>query len=293
MLALISRRHEGPTNEMTDIADQSDQSVENGWTAIVLAGQRPGQDPLAAQFGETWKALVPLDGEAMLTHVLRTLHGVERIKRIVVLCQKPEALIDAVQSDGPIELVESQANISQSILNVVGGDKAPWPVLVTTADHPLLTGEMVDQFLDGAEGDLSIGMVGRKTFRKSFPECQRTWLPFWDDGFSGANLFALITDNSRRALNLWVVAESDRKAAFRLFRHFGLILSLRGITRTISLKHAFASAGQRIGIIARSVVLDDPVAAIDVDKVGDHSLATQIMAERANARRVATGSSPT
>ena len=33
---------------------------EAGWTVLLLAGQRPGTDPLAAAFGQQWKALVPV-----------------------------------------------------------------------------------------------------------------------------------------------------------------------------------------------------------------------------------------
>ncbi len=62
------------------------------WTAILLAGQRPGVDPLAQAFGEQWKALIRIDGEAMLSRVAKTLLASPSIARILVVAQQPEIL---------------------------------------------------------------------------------------------------------------------------------------------------------------------------------------------------------
>ena len=62
------------------------------WTAILLAGQRPGTDPLAAHFGQEWKALVRVGGEAMLSRVARTLLASPSVGRVLVLAQRPEVL---------------------------------------------------------------------------------------------------------------------------------------------------------------------------------------------------------
>jgi hypothetical protein len=151
---------------------------------------------------------------------------------------------------------------------------------VTTADHPLLTVEMIDEFVRRADGDLAVAMVERQTMLKQFPNAQRTWLRFSDGAWSGANLFALMTQKSSLALDLWAEAEQDRKKAWRLFLHFGLLLAIRALTRTIGLHQAMAKAGKRLGLDARLVPMSDPVAAIDVDKRSDHVLAEKILAER-------------
>lgn len=248
------------------------------WTAIILAGQRPGTDPLAAHFGETYKALVPLDGAPMLTHVLATLKSCPQIGRIVILGQEP--LILAAAAGDTAEIRRSNDGISSSLKAVMDAGDVPLPWLVTTADHPLLTREMIAEFLDKSSGDLSVGMVERQAMLTQFPRAQRTWLKFADGAWSGANLFAFANDNVRGALDLWAQAEKDRKQAWKLFVHFGPWLALRALTRTIGLGDAFAKAGRRLGLTATLVPLSDPVAAIDVDKPADHALALQIMAQR-------------
>lgn len=260
-------------------------SSPSAWTAIVLAGQRPGPDPLATHFGAAWKALVPVGGEPMVTRVIRTLTQVPAIGRILVLAQDPDALTRAVEAGGTATILPSGAGISASILAHAGTADAPWPILVTTADHPLLTPDMVTAFLAGAQTqpcDVAVGLVERATMLAAYPDNQRTWLRFADGHWSGANLFALRTVQARGALTLWAEAEQDRKKAWRLFLHFGPWLALRAITRTIGLAQALRRAGARLGLEARLVPLDMAEAAIDVDKPSDHVLAEAILARRSD-----------
>jgi len=250
------------------------------WTCIVLAGQRPGPDMLAQHFALERKALVPVRGEPMICHVVRTLHLSPHIGKIVILSQDAEHLRSAVAAAGGAILVESQNSISLSIKAQAETLGFSSPLLVTTADHPLLTVEMIDEFVRNADGDVAVAMVERQTMVQQFPDAQRTWLRFSDGAWSGANLFALITQKSLLALDLWADAEQDRKKAWRLFLHFGLRLAARALTRTIGLHQAIDKAGKRLGLDARLVPMSDPVAAIDVDKLSDHLLAEKILAAR-------------
>lgn len=254
---------------------------EKAWTAVILAGQRPGQDPLAAAFGGAWKALIHIDGAPMITHVLRTLHASGRFARIIVLAQEEAVLADAIADGGGADFMPSGRGISTSILSATAALDQPWPLFVTTADHPLLTTAMIDAFLAQAgEADLSVGMVERETMRAAYPDNQRTWLKFRDGHWSGTNLFAFTSDRAKAALTLWSAAEQDRKTVWKLFLHFGPWLALRALTRTIGLGEALQAAGQRLGLSAKLAPMPQAEAAIDVDKVSDHALASQIIARR-------------
>jgi GTP:adenosylcobinamide-phosphate guanylyltransferase len=250
------------------------------WTCIVLAGQRPGPDRLADHFGVRWKALVSVGGEPMLTRVIRTLHSSPSIGEIIVLGQDVDALKPAVDAGGGATIVQSADGISLSVKKCIEDIGFASPALVTAADHPLLTAEMIQQFLDEAGGDVAVAMVERQVMLGQFPDARRTWLRFSDGAWSGANLFALMSPKAMAALDLWADAEGDRKNAWKLFLHFGIWLAVRAITRTIGLKAALALAGRRLGIEVQLVPMSDPVAAIDVDKVSDYHLAEKILAGR-------------
>ena len=118
------------------------------WTAIILAGQRPEGDPMAAYCNVRFKALIPIHGQTMLERVARALLASPDIGRIVVMGQSPEALKSGLAADlaghDSIAFVESSDGIATSVHNVVGTAIAPWPVLVTTADNALLNGAILD-----------------------------------------------------------------------------------------------------------------------------------------------------
>ena len=224
-------------------------------------------------------------GKADASWVIETLLAKPQIGNIVILAQDREMVsalgLTELIDDDRVTFAESIGGISQSIAHVVGKAPADWPVLVTTADHPLLTVEMVSAFIDGADlGDLAIAAVERRTVLQRYPASKRTWLKFRGGAYSGANLFALRSPATLKALKLWAQAEQDRKKAFKLFWHFGPRLALRAITRTISFPSALHRAGRKLGLNASLVLLSQAEAAIDVDKISDHEQAELILSRR-------------
>lgn len=256
------------------------------WTALLLAGQRPGPDPLAASFGATHKALIEVGGVPMLARVVRTLLGAPEVARVVVLAQDFAALTahpgTAWLADEPrVGFATSGAGIAASVAAVAGSAAAPWPVLVTTADHVLLTPAMVAAFVGRAgAGDVAVGVVERRVVLGSYPDNRRTWLRFRGGAWSGANLFALRSAKSRAALELWADVERDRKSGWRLIFKLGPWLLAGAVLRVLTLDGAVRRLGARLGLDARAVALPFAEAAIDVDKPSDHALAEQILAAR-------------
>jgi CTP:molybdopterin cytidylyltransferase MocA len=252
------------------------------WTAILLAGQRPGTDPLAVHFGQTWKALVPVAGEAMLSRVAKTLLAAPSIARVVVVAQQPEALFTGdcawIAGEPRISTTISNTGIASSLAGIAGSDIAPWPVLVTTADHPLLRVEMIEAMIAGiGDADVAVAVVGQRTLLAAYPGNRRTWLRFRDEAWTGANLFALRTQNARKALLAWSEVERDRKKALKLIWHFGPLLALGALLRVVTLAGAMRLAGRRLGFAAKPIALPFAEAGIDVDKPSDHALVEEIL----------------
>ena len=256
------------------------------WTAIVMAGERAGGDPLARHFGVAAKALVPVAGEAMIGRVVRTLLAAPSVGRVVILAQSPRRLAEGAQAwiaaDPRVALRESAAGLADGIDAVAGGEDAPFPILVTTADHPLLTVTMVEHFLHAAAGaDVAFGAVERRVMAAAYPDNRRTWQRFRGGAYTGANLFALTGERSRGALDLYRRVEADRKRPLKLLRHFGLGLALRVATRTILLQDALDRVGRRTGLSIRLIEMPQAEAGIDVDKPSDHEEVEAILGRRA------------
>ncbi|HEY9554995.1 NTP transferase domain-containing protein [Allosphingosinicella sp.] len=253
------------------------------WTAIILAGRRPGEDGFAAANGVAAKALIQVGGMPMLGRVARTVLETPSIARAIVLSQDPDALLTGalqwLADDPRVATALAEDGISASVMAVAGSEAAPWPVLVVTADHALLSSAMIEEFLEAARGeDAAAAVVERRTVEASYPETRRTWLRFSDGDYTGANMFALGGPQSREALAAWSGVERDRKKARRLLMRFGFFLALRAATRSISLDGFVSTMALRLGIRLRAVRLADAEAAIDVDKADDLRLVEAILA---------------
>tara|TARA_R110000782_G_scaffold78293_5_gene156106 strand:+ start:97078 stop:97863 length:786 start_codon:yes stop_codon:yes gene_type:complete len=255
-------------------------------TALVLAGSRPGRDPLAEAAGVATKALAPVAGRPMIDHVARVLADHPRIGRVVLLAQQPEMLTDHPQTrwlrdHEKVELAVSGTGISQSLLDWIGADGAMLPALVTTADNVLIDAETIDAFLAGVGGaDIAAAMVERRVLMRAYPESRRTWLRFRGGAYSGANLFWLGSARAARVLAKWREIEQDRKKGWKIVSAFGPVLLLGAALRLLSIHQAIKRAGARLGVDARIVPLPIPEACIDADKPDDIVLIEHILAAR-------------
>lgn len=255
-----------------------------GWTALVLAGQRPGVDPLAAAFGREAKALIPVAGEPMLSRVLQALAKTPEIARVIVLAQNaPDLLADPAlawaMADPCIEARVSGSTISGSVLDAVSDPAIGLPVLVTTADNVMLTPATVAEFIAGAgTSDVSVAMVERGNLEAAVGPNRRTWLAFKGGAYTGANLFALTGPGANNALRFWETVEQDRKSVLRLAAHFGPVLMAKLLLRMMTVHATLAAAGAKLGASVAPVLLSDGRMGVDVDKVEDHALAEHLLA---------------
>ena len=250
------------------------------WTAILLAGSRPGRDAFAARYGAELKALIPIAGEPMLLHPLRALLDSRHVGSVRILAQEPEKLAPALPDRQGWSVEESSGTIAETLQALCGAEHARWPLLVTTADHALLNKAMIDQFCAEADGvDLAIGVVTRSALEKRLPQSRRTWIGFRRGKYTGANLFAFGSPKALKAVDLWRSVEQDRKKGWRLLLALGWP-GLLGLLRLRTLDQTLAAMGRRLGLTLRAVRLDDPLAAVDVDKPQDYELVTAILERR-------------
>ena len=157
------------------------------------------------------------------------------------------------------------------------------PVLMTTCDHPLLTPDMIEAFVDGAKNsgaDVCVGLADKTVIQPAYPHVKRTYLKFRDRSVSGCNLFYIANDKGLEAIRFWQQAQHYRKRPVRLAASIGWGVLLRYISGSLTLEGAFAYASRRLGITARPIILPFAEAAIDVDKPSDKVLVEQILQAR-------------
>ncbi len=252
------------------------------WTALLLAGSRPGGDPLTRSLGCDYKPLLPIKGEPMLLRPIRALLAEPKIAGIRVLTQHPERLAGVLPHDPKVQVEVSQETIASTLAAICADPASRFPLLVTTADHALLSPEMVAEFIDrSGDCDIAVAFVESRPLLARFPDAKRTWLRFGREKYSGANLFALNTPRAAVAIERWRAIEQDRKKGWRVLLQLGLPLFLGAVLRVRDLVQTGHRLSLQLGVVIKPVVMSDPLAAIDVDKPADFSLVKLILDGRA------------
>jgi GTP:adenosylcobinamide-phosphate guanylyltransferase len=251
-----------------------------GYTALVLAGTRPGGDPLADYAGVSHKALIEVGGEPMLLRVLRALAGSNAVARIVVAIDRADVLSGFPDVGKPVSVMPAATGPSASVAAALAREGTP--LLVTTADHALLESAWVDELLAAAaangNADAFAGLARSEAVLAAAPDTLRTWLRFSDGAYSGCNLFLLRAPASLGVVQLWQQLEADRKKPLTLLRRLGLVHALRYRFGWLSLAQALAQLGKLAQAKIAPVVLADGRAAIDVDQPSDLDLVRRLVA---------------
>jgi GTP:adenosylcobinamide-phosphate guanylyltransferase len=253
-----------------------------GWTALVLAGSRPGPDPFAQAHGTDLKALIPVGGVPMVARPVQALLATPEITQVRVLAQQLDRIAEVLPTDERLSVEPSGATIAATLATFLADPSTRYPLLVTTADHALLDPAMIAEFCAKAGGvDLAIGLVERARLMARLPTTKRTWLHFRGGAYSGANLFAFGSAKAVTAVELWRSVEQDRKKGWRMIGALGPLALFGAALRLRTIDQTLASMGRRLGVTIRKIELADPLAAVDVDKPADHELVTAILEGRA------------
>ncbi|MGD8704970.1 MAG: nucleotidyltransferase family protein [Syntrophobacterales bacterium] len=258
------------------------------FTAVVLAGDRSSEDPVARVAGVRSKSLIPVGGTPMVLRVIDALEAAREIEK-VILCGPEKSAVDQEQElrlrvdSGKVRWLESKTTPSFSTHHAMQSLSDSTLVLVTTADHALLTAEMVNYFCSTARKsnkDVVVGLALHELVRAKYPETKRTAIQLADGSYCSCNLFGFLTPEARSAAYFWRKVESQRKKTLRVIAGFGWLNLLLYLLKRPSLEEGLDRISQRLGLRAGAVIMPFPEAAVDVDTVSDWELVESIVANR-------------
>ena len=265
-------------------------------STLILAGSRPGRDPLLDGTNLPSKALLPIAGVPMLARVLEAVSEAKDAGPITVAAQDTAPLaadpqIAAAATD--VAWKDSPGSIADAVraaLETVQG-----PLLVTTADNVLLTPAMIAQFLrDAAGSDVAVGLVERRAVAAAGHSTQRTWLKFRGGQWSGANLFYLGGPRAVPLIEFWRGLEQDRKKGMKIVGAVGPLMLIGALLRLIDIHTFAARVAGRFQLSGKVVAMKAAEACIDADKPSDIPVIEAILATRqaaANASSTAASAS--
>ena len=182
----------------------------------------------------------------MLKRVVDALRASHSIDSISVSIETAEVVRNALGKTSNITIVPSENSAPLSAIVEIRKNPA-FPFLITTADHALLTPEMIDYFCKQAElngADFSAGLARAEVILAGYPHSIRTFFKFGKDRVSGCNLFAVRNEKGLRILEKWKYLEPVRKKPWRLVAAFGPLALFRFLLGTLSLDEV-------IGIVSK------------------------------------------
>jgi GTP:adenosylcobinamide-phosphate guanylyltransferase len=254
--------------------------VQQAFTAVVLAGDRASSDPLVEQSTACCKAMIEIDGTPMVMRVLAALDEAELIDGCILSGPRQDQLgadprIKGLLAAEKIDWREPLPTPSTSAYNAMHTLPTATPVLVTTADHPLLSAGIVDHFCEQSLGhgyDVTVGLTPYALVKQAFPDMKKTVLHFRDGDYCGSNLFTFLSPEGRQMADYWRHVESQRKNPLRIVRILGWGAVIKYLLGTLTLDAALATLSQRLNLRLGAVILPYAEAAVDIDSVADHTM---------------------
>jgi CTP:molybdopterin cytidylyltransferase MocA len=249
---------------------------------VVLAGSI-NRIPLFPGNGPGYKALVELAGRPLMAYVLDALHAARHVGRIIVV-GAPEVLEYA--SHWP--RVEGVPEEHQLIRNAWVGLRAAQSdrVLFCNPDQPLLSTEMVDDFLADAasiKADIVSSWVRREDLGR-YAEGDHKFAYFGDGRLAHGNLFLVrkaIPDCDRVRTRLDRLYRA-RKSTPRFAWELGPVLFCRFLVAHLTgklpkLEETLQVAGKAFGLTIAPVISRHPEIVLDIDEPEDYAAAVKYL----------------
>ena len=244
--------------------------MQERFDAFITAGYDPDkQDRVSAAAGVAHKSLVPLVAMPMAWHVVQALAESDRIGEVVVVGLEPGEIEFGV----PVHHVPNQPNLWASqnaglrkLRDLNPDDRY---VIALSADIALLTGRIVDSFIEACEPfehDVYWGIVRKEVMLTAFPNSRRTYLPLREGSFCSSDLYLGRLSAGFHIQERIRYFIDNRKNVLALVWKLGLPTMVKFLLRRLSIADILDVAYRIAGVRGGPVVLPLAEAGMDVDK---------------------------
>jgi GTP:adenosylcobinamide-phosphate guanylyltransferase len=259
--------------------------LEERIDAVILASGKPDEaDPLLEYAQAQKKPLIKIAGKEMVRYVVEAIAGSSRIGRVFIVGLSPE---DGVEFAVSVEYVEAAGsmldNTVAGIERVVEVDPDVEPVVISSADIPLLTTEMVDHFIDTCletDHEVYYTIVEKSTMEARFPGSGRSFVPLRGGSFAGGDLHMAKVSAIQGNLPLARQALEARKNVWQQVRLLGVGTLIKFAFRRLTVADAERVASRALGCQGRAVITPYPEMGMDVDKPHQLDMVRAILESR-------------
>lgn len=258
--------------------------VNDRFTAILLAGDREAENPVAEAAGVSCKVLAPVNGTPMILRVVKSLERAGYVKKIIMCGPDRETFMHSpvlrdLKDSGRVEWLAARATPSASAGYAMESVPKEMRVLLTTGDHALLSPKVIDFFCRSSLDsgcDATAALAPLQEVAAAFPETRRTSYRLKDGAYCSCNLFSFLTPDAGKAVLFWRRIEEKRKNPLKVVTAFGWTAVLQYLTGRLTLSAGMELMSGSLGCRACAVIMPFPEAAVDVDTPEDLEYVTRI-----------------
>lgn len=254
------------------------------WNAVVLAGDRGRDDPVANAANVIGKAAAKLQNKTLIERVVSVLHASKCVDKIFAVgpddtCLNENEEIRSMLARYQVTTLAPAAGPSASAMRGVVAI-GQYPVLVITCDLPLLQPNMIDDYcrrIVNVEADFVVGAIDYGSIGEKISQLKKTKYQFDGQAVCFANLFAVLNVSGVKAIEYWQDIESSRKKPIEIIRKIDWLSILRYKLGRFSLDQVAERLSQKVD--ARLVIekFSVPELAMDVDSAHDYQVMTEYL----------------
>ena len=245
----------------------------NKLDAVILAGGNLKGSLLEHFPSITNKAHIKINALTMLEYILNSvLHSIH-IDKVFIICD-----VEFCRQNIPLPpqvVVLSDTGSIYENFNKAAANTDKKQLLVTSADIPLITAAMIDEFITAStniDGDIHYSVIKREVIEAFDPTSKRTYAKLSDGDFTGGNILLVKAEAIASSRPQIEHIFANRKNVFALAQMAGLKFLYNMWRNNVSLAMAEQKAGEVLGCRCRALPCRWAQIGIDVDKIEDWQL---------------------
>jgi GTP:adenosylcobinamide-phosphate guanylyltransferase len=225
-----------------------------------------------------YEAGINIAGKPMIDYVVSAVRSVPSISRITTVCDE-SVLSEAIKKQ--VTLIIPPGNTLLDSLNKgLKAMETEEPVLVLTADIPLISKEALEDFLrrcQSKKAHVYYSFVPKEVNEKKYPGVQRTYVKLREGIFTGGNLVLLSPEVIRDHADILNKAVSLRKKTLKLCLMLGWKYLFYLVMGRLTIGQIEEQVARILKIQAVGVISAFPEVGIDVDKPSDFDLVNKVL----------------
>lgn len=237
---------------------------------VVIAGGLAGpDDPIYKYTQGKPKAILDMNGRTMLERVIDALQDAKQIDDIVVVGLGSDM---GMTFKRPVHHLPDNGSLVRNGLAGLRWIMEQKPdtthVFGSTGDVPLMTGEMIDYFIESSQPfdhGIYYNFVTEDVLEKRFPHSTRTYVKLKGLNVAGGDIGIMGTAVLQQE-HLLETLSNARKHAWKIARIVGLRMLLKLIFRQVSIKDIEDTAERLTGVPVKVVMNPHAEIGMDADK---------------------------